>query len=174
MLRKRERPFLYYRGSHLALCSLQPFPPPRAMHTNKELTARKNRSLPVRCRLSRTLPVSTRGFASAGRQGDSRLETSPGWPEEEVSSSWKPSHRAAGICQDGCYLATQRDPCLPSSTVENKGKQGCSRQTCPLFMSLRMFQLASETRSLSDTFSKWHINTHEQRSALPCLTHTHT
>lgn len=70
------------------------------------------------------LPGSRRGFASAGQQGNFLLETSPGWPEEGLSSSLKTSHQAAGICQDGCYLAKPRDPCLSSAVVENKGRQG--------------------------------------------------
>ena len=87
---------------------------------------------------SHTLPVSRRGFASVVQQGNSLLETAPGWPGEGLSSSLKTSHRAAGTCQDGCYLAKQRDPCLPASTVENRGERGCCSQSGPLLMSLRV------------------------------------
>ena len=87
---------------------------------------------------SQTLPVSRRGFASVVRQGNSLPETSPGWPGEGLSSSLKTSHRAAGTCQDGCYLAKQRDPCLPASIVENRGEQGCRSQSGSLLMSLRV------------------------------------
>ena len=99
----------------------------------------RRQQAPIRMYMcSQTLPVSRPGFASVVQQGNSLPETSPGWPGEGLSSSLETSHRAAGTCQDGCYLAKQRDPCLPASTVENRGEQGCCCQSGPLLMSLRV------------------------------------
>lgn len=127
------------------------------------------------------LPVSRQGFASVVQQDNFHPETSPGWPEGGLSSSLKILRQAAGICQDGCYLAKQRDPCLPSPTVENKGRQSCSCQTPPLLMCLRMLRPASETRPLSCTqslLSKWYVNAQGRRNkAAHCptfLTHMYT
>ena len=127
---------------------------------------------------SHTLPVSRRGFASVVQQGNSLLETAPGWPGEGLSSSLKTSHRAAGTCQDGCYLAKQRDPCLPASTVENRGERGCCSQSGPLLMSLRVpaWRVKPQLWAVPRNHSRNDIATQGtvEHPDLPFTPHTHT
>lgn len=173
---QEERPFLYGKSEQL-LCPV--FPVTFLLHGWWDGRQREERS-PSRPILmcSQVLPVSRRGFASVVQQDNCPPGTSPGWPEEGPSSSSNTSRQAAGICQDGCYLAKQRDPCLLSSTAGNKGRWGSPCQARPLFMSLRMLRLAYETRSLrcsGTPLSKWHVNTGTtQKPAFSLTQHTHT
>lgn len=174
MLRKRERPFLW----QVWAATLYSVPYSFLFAQMMKWPIMRKKQDPARVFMcSHILPVSRWGFASAVQQGNSLPETSPDWPEEGLSSSLKTSRQAAGICQDGCYLAKQRDPCLPSSTVENKGKQGCCCQSCPLLMSLRMpdRHLKPGLWAVLRNYSRNDTSTHRNNVAR-CLTfhHTHT
>lgn len=149
-------------------------------HTQMKWWAVRKKKAPTPTFLwPQTLPVSRQGFASVVQLDNFHSEISRGWPAEELSSSLTTSRQAAGICQDGCYWAKQRDPCLPSSTAGNKGRQSCPCQSPPLLTSLRMLRLPSETRSQlhsEATLEMTHqcTGTKQQSRTLPYHTHSHT